>query len=81
MELLYSRMPKKKKSERRVTTGFRFDSLFLEKLRAAAGATGLTVTEVVEKCVDKSLSQVVTAAQKERDASSAELQKILKLRK
>ena len=72
-------MPKKK--EIRKTTAFRFDALFLEKLRAASGTNGLTVTAIIEKCVDKSLSQVVTAAQKERDASSAELQKILKLRR
>ena len=74
-------MAKKIKSEKRVTTGFRFDALFLEKLRAASGATGLTVTEIVEKCVEKSINDVLIDAQKERDASTAELQTLLKLRK
>ena len=72
-------MTTKKKSSK-VTTGFRFDKLFLETLRAAAGATGLTVTDLVKRCVEDSLHRVVANEKEKRDEATRELNAILKLR-
>ena len=70
----------KTKKSLRKTTAFRFDQMFLEKMRAAADATGSTVTDLIERCVEDSLHRVVANEKEKRDEATRELNAILKLR-
>ena len=70
---------KNTKKSLRKTTAFRFDQMFLEKMRAAAGATGSTVTNLIERCVEDSLHRVVVKEKEKRDAATREMNAILKL--
>ena len=74
-------VPNIKKDSLRKSAAYRFEVAFLERLKAASGATGLTITSIIERCVEKSLNEVLVEARKERDAQTTELQKLLKLRK
>lgn len=62
----------------RQATAFRFEEKFLTQLRAASGATGLTITAVVERCVDAHLDKLIKEMDSERQAAAKEL---LNLRK
>lgn len=61
------------KKNNRKGTAFRFEEQFLEELRAASHATGLTITSIVEQCVDRSLDVVVRQAGKDREAAQKRL--------
>ena len=65
----------------RKNAAYRFEPTFLEKLTLAAAASGLTKTELIEKCVEDSLHRVVANEKEKRDEATRELNAILKLRK
>ena len=66
------------KKNNRIGTAFRFEEVFLEELRAASNATGMTITSIVEQCVERGLDQVVRQAGKDREAAQ---KRLLALRK
>lgn len=61
------------KKNNRKGTAFRFEEVFLEELRAASHATGMTITSIVEQCVERGLDQVVRQAGKDREAAQERL--------
>ena len=67
----------KTQNQIRQSAAYRFEKTFLEKLTLAAAASGITKTNLIEKCVENSLHRVLASEREKRNEVTRELNAIL----